>query len=231
MKQESVLYFDWLLSVITESFYVVDLLQKKICYVKDNEFLLLNPVCENNFSYRISVDFPVDAQGFGRSNLLLRQQLFPFEYVFNVTSMEECDQAEDLISQYRIQNYCINPIYIGNNLAFFENYVYLSKEDILSTKVSVKDIFSNQAINVYDFGKIYVMPNGDAYANVNHPMLGNIYTDSIYEIVQKELDEGKSWFRIRNEDPCNNCLYQWLCPSPSDCEIKIGRLNLCSVKS
>lgn len=40
MKQESVLYFDWLSSVITESFYVVDLLQKKICYVKDNEFLL-----------------------------------------------------------------------------------------------------------------------------------------------------------------------------------------------
>lgn len=74
------------------------------------------------------------------------------------------------------------------------------------------------------------MPNGDAYANVNHPILGNIYRDSIYEIVQKELDEGKSWFRIRNEAPCHNCLYQWLCPSPSDCEIQIGRSNLCFIK-
>lgn len=40
MKQESVQYFDWLSSMSTESFYVVDLLQKKVCYVKDNGFFL-----------------------------------------------------------------------------------------------------------------------------------------------------------------------------------------------
>lgn len=40
MKQESVQYLDWLSSVITENFYVVDLLQKKICYTNTNGFLL-----------------------------------------------------------------------------------------------------------------------------------------------------------------------------------------------
>ena len=43
-------------------------------------------------------------------------------------------------------------------------------------------------MNIYDFGKITIMPNGDAYANVNQPMLGNIFSHSIYEIIQKEMD-------------------------------------------
>ena len=40
MKQESVQYLDWLSSVITENFYVVDLLQKKICYTNTNGFIV-----------------------------------------------------------------------------------------------------------------------------------------------------------------------------------------------
>jgi pseudo-rSAM protein len=84
-------------------------------------------------------------------------------------------------------------------------------------------------MNIYDFGKINIMPNGDAHANLNHPVLGNIYTDSIYEIVQKEIDEGKSWFNIRNQAPCTDCVYQWLCPPPSNYEIAIGRPNLCHI--
>jgi pseudo-rSAM protein len=97
--------------------------------------------------------------------------------------------------------------------------------------MTIKDFFSRQVINIYDFGKISIMSNGDVYANLNHPALGNIYTDNIYEIINKEVDEGKSWFRIRNQEPCTNCVYQWLCPSPSNYEIAIGRPNLCHVKS
>jgi len=74
------------------------------------------------------------------------------------------------------------------------------------------------------------MPNGDAYANIHYTALGNIYTDNISEIIHNELEKGKSWFCIRNQAPCNNCIYQWLCPSPSDYEIAIGRPNLCHVK-
>ena len=74
------------------------------------------------------------------------------------------------------------------------------------------------------------MSNGDAYANPNHPVLGNIYTDSINEIVYNEVELGKSWFRIRDQEPCNECVFQWLCPPPSNYEIEIGRPNLCHVK-
>lgn len=119
---------------------------------------------------------------------------------------------------------------MGIILFFFEKNVFLCEEDILSSTISIKDFFIRQSMNIYDFGKITIMPNGDAYANVNQPMLGNIFSHSIYEIVQKEMDEGKSWFRIRDQAPCNRCIYQWLCPSPSTFEIILGRSNLCHIK-
>ena len=54
------------------------------------------------------------------------------------------------------------------------------------------------------------MPNGDIRANLHHPVLGNITTCSIYEIIQKEIKEGKSWLRIRNQSPCNKAKDQLL---------------------
>lgn len=92
-----------------------------------------------------------------------------------------------------------------------------------------KKYLANQAINTYDFGKINIMSNGDVFANMNFLPIGNIYKDSVYDIVCKELNEGESWFRVRDKEPCNRCVFQWLCPSPSDYEIAIGLTNLCHV--
>lgn len=164
------------------------------------------------------------------ADFVLFNKTCPVEYIFNVSSIDDCDKSEQIIEKYQIDKYCFNPVYVGDNMLFFRDYVFQNREDILSIKMSIKDFFANQSVNIYDFGKIHIMPNGDSYANVNHLLLGNIYSNSIYEIVQKELDEGQSWFRIRKEAPCCNCLYQWLCPSPSDYEIKLGRPNLCFVK-
>jgi hypothetical protein len=152
-------------------------------------------------------------------------------YIFDVTSDEDSHQADHFVEQFQIEKYRLNPVYTGDNLRFFEKNVYLNKEDILFTSMTVKDFFARQSINLYDFGKINIMPNGDVYANLNHPMLGNIYSNNLHEIVHKEVDEGKSWFRIRNQVPCNDCVYQWLCPSPSNHEIAIGRSNLCHLNN
>lgn len=45
------------------------------------------------------------------------------------------------------------------------------------------------------------------------------------------MDINTAWRRIREEEPCNLCLYQYLCPSPSNYEAVIGKTNLCHVKS
>jgi len=190
----------------------------------------LQPAFENNFLYRILVQFPINVQKWKDSRRILLNQTLPFEYIFDVSSIEDCQQAEQLVEQFKIEKYQLNPVYTGNNIGFFEENVFLTKKDILSSSLSIKDIFSHQAMNIYDFGNIHIMPNGDAYANVSHPLLGNIYTDNMLEIVSKEVKEGKSWLRIRNQAPCNDCIYQWLCPPPSNYEIAIGRPNLCHVK-
>lgn len=190
----------------------------------------LRTILTNTFTYRISVDFPVNKKQWDNTMQILLNQPLPFEYIFNVTSERDCMQVEQLIEQFKINKYQVKPVYTGSNIIFFKKNIYLTKEDILSASISIKDFFIRQSMNVYDFGKINIMPNGDVYANLNHPILGNIYINSIYDIVQKEIDEGKSWFRIRNQVPCNSCIYQWLCPSPSNYEIAIGCSNLCHIK-
>ena len=74
-----------------------------------------------------------------------------------------------------------------------------------------------------------IFPNGNVYADVNEPPLGTV-DDSPLSIVYKEISEGKSWLRIRKQAPCNGCVYQWLCPSPSNYETIIGQQNLCHLK-
>lgn len=192
--------------------------------------IALQPIYEHNFSYKISVSFPIDLERWNRAMEVLLSQTLLMEFVFEVSSEEDVQQSEQLIEQYQIDKYRLNPIYTGNNIRFFEEEVFLSKEDILSTPMGVKDFFARQAMNLYDFGKITILPNGDVYANLNHPLLGNIYANNIHEILYKEVEEGKSWFRVRNQAPCTDCVYQWICPSPSNYEIAIGRPNLCHVK-
>jgi pseudo-rSAM protein len=190
----------------------------------------LQPEFVNNFSYSILINYPIDISKWNYSRRLLLNQSIPFECIFEVTSMDNYSQINKFIEEFEIEKHQLKPVYTGDNIDFFKENVFLTKDDILSTPLSISDFFINQSMNIFDFGKIAIMSNGDIYANVNYPILGNIHTHSIYEIISKELEEGRSWLRIRNQAPCNTCLYQWFCPSPSNYEIAIGRPNLCHVK-
>lgn len=196
-----------------------------------SHIISLQPNFVNDFSYSILVRFPIDISQWNHSRQQLLNQTLPFQYVFEVSSSENCQQVDVLVEEYEIEKYQLKPIYTDDNLFFFKETIFLSEKDILSTSMSMNDFFANQSMNIYDFGKINIMPDGEIYANMNFSSLGNIRTHSVYDVVFKELKDGKSWLRIRNQTPCNTCIYQWLCPSPSDYEIKIGRPNLCHVKS
>ncbi len=199
-----------------------------LCSYKD--IISLHPVFEISYSYIISVYFPVDIHQWNISRQILINKKIGLKYIFYVSSNEDCLQAEQLIEQFGIDDFQMKPFFTGDNIRFFKENVFLHKDDLFSTPISIKELFARQSINIYDFGKIQIMPNGDVYANINHPVLGNISTNSINEIVLYEMDKGISWFRIRNQVPCCNCIYQWLCPSPSDYEIVLGCPNLCHVK-
>jgi pseudo-rSAM protein len=63
---------------------------------------------------------------------------------------------------------------------------------------------------------------------LNTPVLGNINTISLLELIAKELEQNTAWRKIRNNKPCNECLFQYLCPSISNYEMTLERENLCT---
>lgn len=121
------------------------------------------------------------------------------------------------------------PAYMGTNLPFFERFLYVNKDDIQEFALSKRDVFVRQKVNIYDFGKLTVMPDGQVYANLHAPAIGRV-TEPPHAIVYRELTEGHSWLRVRDMEPCCHCVYQWLCPSPSNYEKVLDKADLCTVR-
>jgi pseudo-rSAM protein len=147
---------------------------------------------------------------------------------FTVTSETNYNQIVGFIQKNKIEHYAIYPLYTGGNLNFFEDFIYLDKDDFNKLDLSKKDVFVNMAMNLHNFGKLTIMPDGKIFANVNDAPLGSI-NNSVYDIIYKEMAEGSSWLKIRDMKPCNECIYQWLCPSPSNYEFVLGKPNLCNL--
>jgi len=181
--------------------------------IKWNEHINLNIVVDSVFDVSLIRDMP----------FLFFITVFIFsedDYRRLSTMLEPClpDQTIRYI-----------PLYNRQNLHFFESDIYLDKEDLDTIELSKNEIFMRQALNTGNFGKLTVLSDGVVHANVNDPPLGTIL-DSPYSLVYKEFTEGKSWLKIRDQAPCVDCIYQWLCPSPSNYEAVIGRSNLCHVR-
>lgn len=151
--------------------------------------------------------------------------------IFKCTKQFIITNSDEIInSKITIDSQCnIVPYYNNKNIDFFKIHVFTEIDDLRNLSLSKRDIFIRQTLNIHDFGKLTIMPDGKVYANVNEESLGTI-DDYAYDIVYKEFMTGKSWFNIRNQKPCSDCVYQWLCPSPSNYERAIGKPNLCHIK-
>ena len=107
----------------------------------------------------------------------------------------------------------------------------MDEADIQGMGLIKREVYVNQKVNRNDFGRLTVLPTGDIYANPNFPYIGKIGDERVQSMIYREMIEGHSWLRIRNQEPCCSCIYQWFCPSPSNYELAIGRPNLCHIKS
>ena len=150
-------------------------------------------------------------------------------YTFLVTSEREYESAMEFEGKYGLEHTDIVPVYTGNNLSFFEECLYMDEEGIQDIALDKRDVFIRQKLNVQDFGRLTIMTDGKVYANPNRSAIGHI-GETPHALVYREITEGSSWLRIRDQKPCCDCIYQWLCPSPSHYEDVIGKPNLCSVK-
>lgn len=149
-------------------------------------------------------------------------------FVFIINSIIEFDYFSSIIDRLDLKNYNIIPLYNDLNHKFFKDNVYMDLDSFENIRLTKREVFANMTLNVHSFGKLYIMPDGNIYSNTNDSMLGSI-CDPIYDILYKEMTERKTWFRIRDMKPCNECVFQWLCPSPGNYELVLGKPNLCHI--
>jgi pseudo-rSAM protein len=142
-------------------------------------------------------------------------------YQLLARSEEEVEHWEILLEGSEGVNYDFKPI-ADSNLEFFRKYIFLSEEEILSQKLTKKDIFRHQALNVNQFGTFFVFPDGTIHPAADAPAIGTL-EDSVHQTIIRELEENHAWRQTRRlMEPCKDCLYHDLCPSPSVYEKVFG---------
>lgn len=176
-----------------------------IC-ITDSEFEYCQPLADVSRNYNIHIDFIV-------------------------TSIIEYEYANELIERYQLSdNSRIYPVYTGENQNFLRDNLYLNEQDFEEICLTKREIFANQVINSNFFGVFTVLSNGTVFSGNMQFKIGTIQ-DDLYSLVYCEIISENSWFYIRNQKPCIDCVYQYLCPSPSTYERVIGEPNLCHIKS
>lgn len=174
----------------------------------------------------VIVNFPLEEQVLSKLISQHKNQnnlTFHF-FVENESHYEFVKCLED---KYELNHFKIVPFFTGDNYTFFKENVFIDKEDILNEPIMLRKIFCNQKLNSNDFGILNILPNGNINANMNTGILGNIKNDLLSKIIYEELTRNTAWRKIRNDKPCNDCLYQFLCPPISNYELALGKTNLC----
>lgn len=186
-------------------------------------------VRQDFFNLHIFVNFPHNENILNNLIKQFGDELNNLHFIFIVTCVDEYETAYKLVEHMKLIKHTIVPYYNNSNLDFFQNYVYTDKDDLLITAPEKRELYKKQYINTHDFGKLTILSSGKCYSNINFSSLGTIDMDLVY-LVAKEWISGNVWKRIRSERPCIDCIYQYLCPSPSNYEIVINKPNLCHIK-
>lgn len=182
----------------------------------------------SDYVFDVVVTFPI--VDFLWERFLSNKGNLQLKFHFYLTEVEEYAKSVQMIEKYIIDNYSMHPVYIKNNHYFFEEFVYTNQEDIFQTKLSFDRIFANQKLNTQFFGSLTILESGNVYANINKSLLGNVSRDSLLNIVNEEMLVNTAWRQVRDSEPCKICNYQFICPSPSNYEIAIGKPNLCHIR-
>jgi pseudo-rSAM protein len=217
---------------------LIDILEEtnvsKVLYIHLNDVInnanKLDLFNHEQFTLKILIDFPIHGTELDLNRFNLNTSSINTEWLFAICSIEDFMEAERLIEKFKLEKAEIKPVFTGSNQSFFEEFIYINEDDVKSIQPNRREIFANQTINAYDFGKLTIMEDGKVFSNINQPSIGEIM-GSVTEIIYNEMDKGTSWLRIRNQGYCNDCVYQYLCPSPSNYEIVIGTENLCHINN
>ncbi|MCP5108340.1 MAG: hypothetical protein GY950_33445, partial [bacterium] len=183
-------------------------------------------------SFRVLVTLPVNEPRLQQALETLRRYAghgMNAEFLFVISGEKEFTEAEELIDTYGLENHDFRPFYNGCR-SFFEENVFIDKDDILEARPTLKEIAARGKVNPLHFGTLTVLSNGAIHANVNERRLGTLERDGISDAVYKEMYRGKSWRRIRKKvEPCRHCVFEALCPPLSNYEYVLSQNAPCWV--
>lgn len=175
--------------------------------------------------------FPLETNLFHRHMELLDRYNIPKRFVFAVQSGDDIAKAEDIVTEIQPEDYDFAPFFNGNNLDFFEEYVFLDKDSIFENTLTMNDIFSRMTLNSLNFKKLTIMADKTIYANMNNRPIGELGKNHVLDLVYRELHNGRSWTKVRKHvNPCKSCTYNALCPPISNYEYVLGKYNLCDIR-
>ncbi len=187
---------------------------------------------EGNNKLAILVHFPVSPEILDQQMTILENQFImkQVEIRFILQNEADLEQAEAIISQFHLQQYRFIPYFNGENLDFFKERIFLTRERILGSQPEMNDLLARTVLNTVDFKKLTVCSDQTVYGNVNHPPVGILGKDHLMEIVYHALHHGRSWTSVRKHvTPCKSCAFNALCPPISNYEYLIGQYNLCHI--
>ncbi len=147
----------------------------------------------------------------------------------NIQWIHIIEDEKDMVRVDFSEKTSIVPFFNKQNLALFENNVYITMDDLLESPIEKQTIFRRQALNENFFGKIFILPSGEAFSNMNGESLGNLKKVPLGQVVYNEFNDSKSWLLTRDAKTgnCFECQNRYLCPSISNYEMVIGKTNLC----
>lgn len=222
-------YQDWML--LCTDLRVLDV--KKVFYLEYSENLNWDDVyklqIDDNTNVVIYIHSPYDKGNLMKCIDNSKDKDIKIEWAFVLRSEHDLDRANEIASS-RDFEMSMHPLIVDGNINFFEEYVYNSYEDIMEYPVSKQVIFRRQTLNENFFGKLFILPSGEVYANLNCKPLGNIREHSLNEMVYNEMIDSTAWFMTRDRGICKDCAYKYLCPSISNYELASGKINMCHVR-
>lgn len=199
----------------------------------------LTEACATQFMEEIKAldlknyELHIYCEGVGKPDgihLELKAGNIPFQWVYLLSDEAQMEELEQLETLYGEENIEVRPIFTGENFDFFENNIFLTEEDIMHPDCDKQDVFAHQVMNTNFWGRLSILPDGNVYSNLNLPPLGNL-EDRLYDLIVDEMKSHRAWRWTRDEiTPCKDCLFRYLCPSPSNYELVIGKPNLCHIK-
>jgi pseudo-rSAM protein len=178
----------------------------------------------------ILIDFPLLQAEFIKWKDAFREENVKVEFI--VEGESQIIEAEEVISQFDITNYMFRPYYNETNIEFFKENVFVNEEDIRKVKEDLFTLVTKKISNPVFFGKLIFNTDGQIFTNFNFPAIGNIKESNIEKLVFDLLEDANSPWRVNKPliHPCNNCIYNILCPPISNYEFALKRNNFISVR-